>query len=200
MLNELQQAETARSAAADRLVEAETALARADKLARDTLSELSQARETRVRAEERVSAAAERRSEIEGRIREELGCQPADALEIAELQSGAPLPESAATERNLDRFKAERERLGAVNLRAEVEQEEITAQRDALVKERDDLIEAIRRLRQGIGSLNREGRERLLEAFEVVNAQFQRLFTTSVRRRHGGTAADRIRRSAGGRP
>jgi chromosome segregation protein len=84
LLNELQQAEAARSAAADRLVEAETALAQADKHARDTLAELSQARETRVRAEERVSAAAERRSEIEGRIREELGCQPADALEIAE--------------------------------------------------------------------------------------------------------------------
>jgi chromosome segregation protein len=45
-----------------------------------------------------------------------------------------------------------------------------------LTRERDDLSEAIRRLRQAIGSLNREGRERQLAAFEVVNGHFKRLF------------------------
>nr|MCU0790215.1 chromosome segregation protein SMC [Nitratireductor sp.] len=185
LMNELQQAEAARSVAADLLAQGEAVLAEADKLARQTLADLADAREGRVRAEERVSAAVERRSEVEGRIREELGCQPADALGIAEIAPDAAMPDIAATERNLERLKAERERLGAVNLRADTEQEEITAQRDSLVKERDDLIEAIRRLRQGIGSLNREGRERLLEAFEVVNAQFQRLFGTLF---GGGTA------------
>ncbi|HEX8167803.1 MAG TPA: chromosome segregation protein SMC, partial [Beijerinckiaceae bacterium] len=44
---------------------------------------------------------------------------------------------------------------------------------------------AIKRLRQAIGSLNREGRERLLAAFEVVNEHFKRLFTTLF---GGGTA------------
>jgi chromosome segregation protein len=185
LLSELQQADAARSAAADKLAQAETGVADADRRARQTLAELSEAREGRVRAEERVSAAVERRSEIEGRIREELGCHPADVLGIAEMVAGAPLPDTGATERNLEKLKAERERLGAVNLRADAEQQEITQQRDALVKERDDLVEAIRRLRQGIGSLNREGRERLLEAFEVVNTQFQRLFTTLF---GGGTA------------
>ena len=47
------------------------------------------------------------------------------------------------------------------------------------------VIEAIRKLRQAIQSLNREGRERLLAAFEVVNTQFQRLFTHLF---GGGTA------------
>ena len=42
--------------------------------------------------------------------------------------------------------------------------------------ERDDLVAAITRLRQGIGQLNREGRERLMAAFETVNNHFQELF------------------------
>jgi chromosome segregation ATPase len=76
-------------------------------------------------------------------------------------------------ERNLERLKIERERLGAVNLRAEEEQTElIRAARNLIVKERDDIIDAIRELRAAIASLNREGRERLLEAFDIVNAHF----------------------------
>lgn len=79
-------------------------------------------------------------------------------------------------ERRLAGLKQDRERLGAVNLRAEDELAETLAKRDALVAERDDLVEAIRRLRQAIGSLNREGRERLLAAFSVVDSHFRRLF------------------------
>ncbi|MCC2112185.1 MAG: AAA family ATPase, partial [Hyphomicrobiales bacterium] len=63
-----------------------------------------------------------------------------------------------------------------VNLRADEEAREITARRDAMISERDDLVEAIRRLRQGIQSLDREGRERLLEAFERVDSHFRELF------------------------
>jgi len=53
---------------------------------------------------------------------------------------------------------------------------EVKAKREGLSSERDDLTEAIRRLRQAIGALNREGRERLIAAFDVVNGHFQRLF------------------------
>jgi chromosome segregation protein len=42
--------------------------------------------------------------------------------------------------------------------------------------ERADLVAAIARLRSGISSLNREGRERLLAAFESVNERFSELF------------------------
>ena len=72
-----------------------------------------------------------------------------------------------------------------MNLRADVEQTEIEEKRTEIITERDDLIEAIAKLRSGIQSLNKEGRERLLEAFEVVNKQFQRLFTHLF---GGGTA------------
>jgi chromosome segregation protein len=55
---------------------------------------------------------------------------------------------------------------------------EIQTAHDALIAERDDLVEAIKSLRQGIQSLNREGRERLSEAFNNVNTHFGRLFST----------------------
>ncbi len=79
-------------------------------------------------------------------------------------------------ESRLAALKGDRERLGAVNLRAADELGEIEGKRESLAGERDDLTEAIRRLRAAIGSLNREGRERLLAAFEVVNGHFKRLF------------------------
>ncbi|MDE0932014.1 MAG: chromosome segregation protein, partial [Novosphingopyxis baekryungensis] len=41
-----------------------------------------------------------------------------------------------------------------------------------------ELTEAVHRLRGSIGSLNREGRQRLLAAFETVNGHFERLFAT----------------------
>ena len=41
-----------------------------------------------------------------------------------------------------------------------------------MIADRDDLDGAMQRLRRGIQSLNREGRERLLESFEKVNSEF----------------------------
>ena len=177
-----------RQAAADRLAEAENELADADKAARQALAALSAgARGARPRRGAPRRAAQERRAEIEHRIREELDCEPPSGACTRRAQAPTqPLPEIAATSSAISTgYKAERERLGAVNLRAEEEATEIAERRDALIAERDDLIEAIRRLRQGIHNLNREGRERLLAAFDVVNAHFQRLFTHLF---GGGTA------------
>jgi chromosome segregation protein len=70
-------------------------------------------------------------------------------------------------------------------LRADDELVEVEASRDRLIGEREDLTEAIKRLRQAIQNLNREGRERLLKAFDVVNKHFGELFATLF---EGGTA------------
>jgi chromosome segregation protein len=83
-----------------------------------------------------------------------------------------------AAEQRAEKLKREREQLGGVNLRAEQEADECEQRLTSLQTEKHDLEEAISRLRQGIGSLNREGRERLLEAFDRVNANFQKLFTS----------------------
>ncbi|ESY92449.1 chromosome segregation protein SMC [Mesorhizobium sp. LNHC229A00] len=185
LLSQLTEAETLRKAAADRLQEAENRQAELDKAATSAIQSLAEARETRARAEERLTAADERRLEIEARIQETLNTPPHLVIRHTGLEADDPMPEMPEIERQLDRLKVERERLGAVNLRAEEEQRELSERLEAIVSEREDIIEAIRKLRQAIQSLNREGRVRLLAAFDVVNGHFQRLFSHLF---GGGTA------------
>ena len=185
LLDALAAAETDRQAAADALSTAEAALAEADRAAKDSLVALSEARELRGRAEERLASARERLTEVTQRIAEALDCTPAEARALAGIKDGAPLPDLTEIETRMERLKQERERLGGVNLRADTEANELAQRRDTLAAERDDLVGAIQRFRQAISSLNREGRERLLAAFETVNAHFAQLFTHLF---GGGTA------------
>ena len=185
LISEVEQAEADRRACADRLQEAENALAEADRDARAALEAASAAREELARAEERFEGAKRRLSDIEHEIREMLEVDPSAVAELAELKADRPLPDVAETEATLERLRRERERLGAVNLRADEELQEVEAQHTSLTTERDDLVEAIKKLRLGIQSLNREARERLLTSFEQVNKHFQHLFTQLF---GGGTA------------
>nr|WP_316652976.1 chromosome segregation protein SMC [uncultured Gellertiella sp.] len=185
LMHELQKAEAGRRDAADRLAGAETRQREADQQAARALAELADSREKRGRQEERLVSARQRREESEARIHEVLSVPPHEAMRFAGLAADQPLPDPREVERDLERLKIERERLGAVNLRAEEEQRELSDKLSTLIRERDDVVDAIRKLRAAIQSLNREGRERLLAAFDVVNAQFQRLFTHLF---GGGTA------------
>ncbi len=173
---EIEQAEAARRAAADRLSSGEVALAESDRKARIAFEALSAARESRAAAEARREAARQRVADVVRQIEDGLDTGVEGLHAIAGTKPGEPLPEADGVERRLAQLKAERERLGAVNLRAEDELAEVKGKREGLSSERDDLTEAIRRLRQAIGALNREGRERLTAAFDVVNGHFQRLF------------------------
>lgn len=176
LVAEIEQAEGARREAADRLASGETVLAETDRQARIALEGLSGARERRASAEARLEAARQRVADIIRQIEDGLDTGLDGLQAIAGIKPGDALPEPEMVERRLTSLKGERERLGAVNLRAEDELTEVKAKREGLSGERDDLTEAIRRLRQAIGALNREGRERLLAAFDVVNGHFQRLF------------------------
>ena len=185
LIGEIEAAEAERRAAADRLAESENALAEADRDARVALDATGVAREDAARAEERFEGAKRRVADVDHEIREMLEVEPSAVAELAELKPAAALPDPTEVEGRLDRLRRERERLGAVNLRAEEELNEVQAQHTNLTTERDDLVEAIKRLRQGIQNLNREARERLLASFEVVNNHFKRLFAELF---GGGTA------------
>jgi len=185
MIGQIENAEAARRTAADHLAAAENALAEADRAARSALEAMGTARADAARAEERFDGAKRRLADIAHEIREMLEVEPEAVVELAELKPGAELPEVAEIEKTLDRIRRERERLGAVNLRAEEELREVETQHGNLTRERDDLVEAIKRLRQGIQNLNKEARERLLASFEVVKGHFERLFTRLF---GGGTA------------
>jgi len=178
-------AEARRREAADRLAEAEAALAAAARSLKEAEAELAERREDRIRAEAGVAQAEAALETVTSRCRERLDCAPDEALAAAELDPSGELPGRAETETRLERLVREREGMGPVNLRAEAEAQELDQQIDGLRTERQDLVAAIGRLRQGISSLNREGRERLLAAFEQVNTHFQDLF---VRLFGGGRA------------
>ena len=177
LLGAIAEADTERRAAADLLATAEARLADADKALRQVESELAQARESRVRREAQVEQAEEHHVAVIERIRERLRCEPDQVMEVAGVDSLDGLPEMEKAEHRVERLIHERETMGAVNLRAEEEAGEMEQQIGAMTAERDDLVEAIARLRQGIAGLNREGRERFVAAFEQVDRHFQELFT-----------------------
>jgi chromosome segregation protein len=184
-MTEVHICEGERRACADRLQDAENALAEADRDARAAQEAASAAREQLARAEERFEGAKRRLADIAREIHDMLEIEPAGVAELAEIKDGEALPDLAEVEDRLEKLRRERERLGAVNLRAEEELVEVETQHTSLTTERDDLVEAIKKLRLGIQSLNREARERLLASFQQVNAHFQQLFTKLF---NGGTA------------
>ena len=177
LLDAIATAETARNEASDARQQAETLLAEADKHAKAADAALSSAREERARAQALSEGAAQRIEELKTRIQDELECGPSDLAERAEITEGEELPPLDQAEKRVERLKNEREQLGGVNLRAEEEAVEQETRLTTLTADRDDLTGAIDRLRRGIQSLNKEGRERLLASFEKVNANFQELFT-----------------------
>jgi len=177
LLEHIEQATARRRDAADRLAEAETRLGEADRALKAAEHHLAETREARVRAEAQLEQAKQNAQTLSERIRERLDCAPEEALALAELDPGAELPPREQVDGKLQRLTRERDGMGPVNLRAEAEAAELDQQITGLQSERSDLVNAIARLRQGIASLNREGRERLLAAFELVNGHFAELFT-----------------------
>ncbi len=177
LMNAETEAETERKAAADRLAEAEAALAKAEKDWREAEREAGAAREEAARLQARLEAARERQESIAATIGERMECLPEKLPLKIGLEADA-LPCREDIERELARLRDARERLGAVNLRAEEEMREVAEELERLTTERDDVLAAIDKLRGGISSLNREGRRRLLEAFDRVNDYFSALFET----------------------
>ena len=169
-------AEDRRNKAADALAGAEAAQRRAVEAERDAERAASQAREARAAAEARAEAARETVTLAEERIDEAQETTPAKLLErLAVDPDGMPAAESI--EHEVNRVKRQRQARGAVNLRAEAGARQAEAAHDAVAGWKADLEGAIAKLRSGINSLNREGRERLLTAFEQVNSNFSMLFT-----------------------
>ena len=177
LLDAIAAADVARQQAADARATAEALLAEADKAAKAADAALSAAREERARAQALHEAATARIAELRDRIRDELEATPEDLPERAEIKDGEELPSLEQADKRVEKLKQEREQLGGVNLRAEEEAAEHETRLQTLVADRDDLVGAIERLRRGITSLNKEGRERLLASFEKVNANFHTLFS-----------------------
>ncbi|WP_319824802.1 chromosome segregation protein SMC [Thalassovita sp.] len=171
----IDRAETRRRVAADKLAESELAMREAEQGERDAERSASEAREARARSEARADAARETVAYAAERIEDEQETTPTKLLERLAVDPEA-MPVAEMIEADVNRLKRQRDALGAVNLRAEEDMKEVRDEHGTLLSEKADLEEAIKALRQGIASLNREGRERLLTAFEQVNSNFSLLF------------------------
>ena len=178
LFSELEAAENRRSTAADVLAQAENVFRETDIAAREAETAAGEAREARAAAQARQTAAEERIGETKARINETLQCEPSELKShLGELSPESGLSEHDI-ERKLERLSKEREKMGGVNLRADEEAAEQEERLAAMNDERQDLEAAIARLREGIDELNSEGRTRLLNAFDIVNGHFGRLFKT----------------------
>jgi chromosome segregation protein len=155
---------------------AETLLRTAEALLAETGEATASAREARAAAVARHENHEQRRIEM-GRIAGERFQSPAPVLPEKAGFASADVGDVARESERFDRLNLDRERLGPVNLVAEQELSELDTDRATQAAQRDELAEAVSRLRGSIGSLNREGRARLLAAFEAVDGHFRRLFT-----------------------
>ncbi|HET7577348.1 MAG TPA: chromosome segregation protein SMC [Sphingomicrobium sp.] len=173
--NAQSQARLGEASAAER--EAEQAVVAAAKAVSAANESSAATREQRAAAAARAEAQQARSAEFARQSVEKFECVP---QRLPETLGFDPAEPGNADQRaaELDRLTADRERIGPVNLVAERELADLDADRTKGAEEAEELTQAIHRLRGSIGNLNREGRVRLLDAYEKVGAHFRRLFTT----------------------
>ncbi|MCW8087237.1 chromosome segregation protein SMC, partial [Roseococcus sp. MDT2-1-1] len=166
-------AEEAQGRARAALEDAETHARAAAEARRAAEAALATAREGRLLAEAALGSATQSGQSLATRIVEKLG-------EEAELPDPPEDLSDAAEERarrRAERLSREREEMGPVNLRAEVELGELEARIAATHADREEIAAAIAKLRGSIGHLNREARERLRAVFDQVDREFRSLFS-----------------------
>jgi chromosome segregation protein len=177
LLSKSSVAEAKRQETADILLAAENRLEGIEKKARAQEEALSASKQNRVRAEEQMYRAQHSYADLCKKSEEGWHCVPDKLLAAAEIAEGEELPSLDKLQQDYARYVREREHMGPVNLRAEIEGDELEAQIEKLSGEKNDLAAAIGKLRQGILTLNREARDRLQIAFDEVNKHFSELFT-----------------------
>lgn len=179
LMNKLSEMERTRDSAAENLSKVESELAITTRALKEAEAILGEAREARAHAQAMVTSHQENLTHIETAIQEQFDQKPQDLKAQATASIFAEAGELPALEplkAQKDKCVRDRDQIGPVNLQAEEEAEALEAELGTIFKERDDLMQAIEELRGGIDTLNKEARERLLTAFETVNAHFIELF------------------------
>jgi len=186
LLDEVAAAEARKSLSSDALSLAEAERADADRRSRAADASAADAREVRATLTARSQGARERVAQYAAAA-EAAGLSPQESRRRLAQNAVAVAP--VDMEHRLEALEREREGLGAVNLRAEEEAQELAMRLQLMRSERADLAGALARLRQGLLELNAEGRRRLVAAFDVVNDHFRTLFKTLF---EGGQAELRL--------
>ena len=154
---------------------AQSAADAADTEQRAANEALSEARERRAQLANQAENEDARRAEM-ARVSGERFHKPPPLLPATYEFDEADVADRETESEALDKLTTARERIGPVNLVAADELAKIEEEHGSTTAEREELTEAVHRLRGSIGQLNREGRERLRAAFEQVDQHFQKLF------------------------
>ena len=180
-------AETERQFASDRLAEADNELKKIEENLRKAQNDLANIRESKGRTEATKELAESRLKELEIESQDKFNSLPSNLINTLSINEDLDTmrKNQERTEIRLDRLKQQRETMGAVNLRADLETKEIDDELEKMTTEKDDLENAIKKMRVSIEDLNKEGRTRLLKAFDLVNSHFKDVF---VKLFNGGKA------------
>ena len=171
-------AETERQYAADRLAEADNELKKYENKLRKAQNDLANVRESKGRTEATKELAESRLSELESESIEKYNCKPDSIISKLSISEDLETLQNnfERNESRLERLKQQRDTLGVVNLRADLETKEIEQELEKMNSEKTDLETAIKKMRESIEELNKEGRTRLLKAFDIVNNHFKDVF------------------------
>ncbi|MDB2682703.1 chromosome segregation protein SMC [Alphaproteobacteria bacterium] len=185
LLSKISQLDAVRNKAAEILSERESEVAQNMKALREAEHAMSSEREKRAGAQAKLAGIQEQLDGLSETIHEKFEMKAHALKEHITMQVDFENPDIDPLKSQREKLNHERQSMGPVNLRADDEAQELEADVTKLLNERNDLMEAVAELRGGIATINKEARERLLLAFDHVNAHFQRLF---VQLFGGGTA------------
>jgi chromosome segregation protein len=85
-------------------------------------------------------------------------------------------PPTEADRERLDDLKAQADRMGAINLTAIEEYDELRQRHEFMTTQKTDLESSLSDLKSAILKINRASRERFRETFDRVNDKFQQVF------------------------
>lgn len=139
--------------------------------------DLIQAREKRSAIQSSMSALQAQEEMGRSAIQNTFKMTPEGLRTHLEITEETDLPNLGEAKEKREKLILDRDRIGAVNLRAQEEVDQEFKEFEALNLEKEDLIQAIEKLRHGISKLNREARQKLKFAFTQVNDHFKTLFS-----------------------
>ena len=161
----------------DDLKIAEERFNKINKNIQDIQEKLTSLREDKARSEATLEGIETRKKDLFYSISAELGIENETKLFTLSELNLEKLPSIDEQQKVIEKIKKDRESLGSVNLRADVETKKYEEEIKKMEDDRADLYSAIIKLKTSIEELNQKGRERLLDAFEKVNRKFNEVYT-----------------------
>ena len=175
LLNKIKELEEEKKLFDNELQEKENLLEQLSKELRNKEQNFSVVKEDLIRKESEISNFNNNLQQLINSCREKINVDLLNLEnEIEKLKKDEDLE---TAEKRVMRLVAERERIGAVNLLAEDEYTKLREKVNDTIKDKNEIQESIEKLHDAINKINKEGVSRLRDAFQIVNENFERLFT-----------------------